>query len=120
MKTILILWICIASLFANLNKEYNILYGTMVLGKIADFTTINKGYLIGKPTSGLLKLLISWDNYIIYEELKKPNISGENKYKKDKHLLLGLVRKLSKSRPKYQEIEKKKYKLIIKCTKNRC
>ncbi len=120
MKKIVILFISIISLFATPNKEYNILYGSIILGKISDFSTINKGYLIGKPTNGVLNFLISWDNYIIYEESKKPNITGDNKYKKDKHLLLSLVRELSKNRPKHKIIEKKKYRLFISCKDEKC
>ena len=120
MKKILILLIGAIYLVAVPNKEYNILYGNMVLGKIADFSTINKGYLIAKPTNSLLKLFVSWEHYIIYEELKKPQLDGNNKYKKDKHLLLGLVRELRNDRPEYKIIEKKKYRLIVTCKNDKC
>ena len=100
--------------------DYNIVYKSITVGRIKDFSTIKNGYLIGKPTNSILKLLTPWDNYIIYQEGKKPNIKGDNKYKKDKHLLLHLINKLSKSQPKYQKFETKKYKLVIRCKDGIC
>jgi len=115
-RVILILFIINLSLFG----DYNIIYKGITLGRIKDFSTIKSGYLIGKPTNSILRLLTPWDNYIIYQEGKKPNIKGDNKYKKDKHLLLHLINKLSKSQPKYQKFETKKYKLVIRCKDGIC
>lgn len=121
MIKIFILLVMIISANAQAEKkEYNVLINNIVLGKISDFSTINNGYLVAKPTNFLVKLFTSFDNYIIYEENKKPNIQGDNKYKKDKYLLLSIVRELIKNRPEYKLIDGPKYKLIVKCKDDKC
>jgi len=115
-KYLFILFISSIYLFG----EYNIIYKGIIVGRIKDFSTIKNGYLIGKPTNSILRLLTPWDNYIIYQEGKKPKIKGDNKYKKDKHLLLHLINKLSKFQPNYKIISTKKYRLIIRCKNGKC
>ena len=101
-------------------KVYNIAYNGISVGKIRDFSTIDRGYLIGRPINKVLGFFVPWSNYIIYEEGKKPKVKGKNKYRKDKHLLLRLIKELTKTRPKHKVIKTKKYKLVITCTENRC
>ncbi len=120
MKKLLIVLISFVTLYANSNSEYYILKNSITLGKINDFSTINDGYLIAKPTNKVLKWFISWNHYVLYEKDKKPYIQGEIKYKKDKYFLLSLVRELTKNRPKDKLLESKKYKLIIKCNGGKC
>ena len=121
MIKLLIIITMIISVNANLTKkEYYVLKNDITLGIINDFSTINQGYLSAKPTNVILKLFTSFDNYIIYEEGKKPNIAGDNEYKKDKYLLLSIVKEVIKNRPKYKVIENYKYKLIIKCKNDKC
>ncbi len=122
MKKVLIIFvISTILLFAQeQDRVYNISYNGISVGKIKDFSTINQGYLIGRPVNRILGFFVPWENYVIYEENKKPIVKGKNKYKKDKHLLLRLIKELTKVRPKQQIIETKKYKLVINCTKNRC
>jgi hypothetical protein len=115
----------VVTLFISANadlpkQEYYVLKNDIVLGKIDDFSTIDSGYLVAKPTNLLLRLFTSFDHYVIYEEGEKPNIQGETKYKRDKYLLLNIVRELIKERPKYKLIDDKKYKLIVQCKKDKC
>jgi len=89
-KIILTLFIINLSLFG----DYNIIYNGIKVGKIKDFSTIKDGYLIGKPINLFMGFFVPWDNYIIFQDGKKPTIKGKNKYKKDRHLILELINRL--------------------------
>ncbi|SHO81731.1 hypothetical protein MNB_SV-15-1526 [hydrothermal vent metagenome] len=115
-KAILLIFIINLPLFA----DYTISYNGIKVGKIKDFSTIKNGYLIGKPINSFMGFFVPWDNYIIFQEGKKPIIKGKNRYKKDKHLILELINRLSKSKPTYKEFESKKYRLIIRCKDGVC
>ena len=121
MKNILTLFLLsYISLIANQTNEYHITYNGITLGKISDFSTIHKGYIIGKPTNGFLSFLAPFDNYIIHEVNNKPNVLGDNKYKKDKYLLLDLIRKLTKLQPKNEVFLKNHYEVNVTCNSSKC
>ncbi len=119
-KIVIIFLISYISLFAIQSKEYYILYNKITLGKISDFSTINKGYLIGESTNGFMNLFTKYENYIIYEDKNKPEVKGDNKYKKDKYLLLSLIKTLTKIQPAYQVFTKDHFKMIVKCNNGKC
>ena len=120
MIKLLVIVLSFISLYAAPSAKYNVINSGVTLGQISDFSTINKGYLVAKPTNGLLKLFISFENYVIHEKAKKPNIAGENKYKEDNHLLLNLIRELTDDQPAEKTIESKTHKLLIKCIDGKC
>ncbi|MBT3280466.1 MAG: hypothetical protein HOF69_00060 [Campylobacteraceae bacterium] len=119
-KLVPILLLSMISLFGISNNEYYIQYKGITLGKISDFSTIDKGYLIGKPVGGILGAFITFDNYIIHEAGKKPKIKGDNKEKKDKYLLLSLIRKIQKEQPKHTVFKKDNYEITIECKNSKC
>ncbi|MEA3497559.1 MAG: hypothetical protein U9R16_00735 [Campylobacterota bacterium] len=119
-KFLLLILMSITSLYANFDNKYNVYKSGISLGVSNNFNTLNKGYIVLIPTNKILKIFISFDKYIIYEEGKKPNIKGDNKYKRDKHMLLNLIRELSSKQPQSQTLEDEKYILSIECKDGRC
>ncbi|HIP12564.1 MAG TPA: hypothetical protein EYG97_03330 [Arcobacter sp.] len=120
MKKIILLILSSVYLFANTTNEYYVKYNDYTIGKITNFDTIEKGYLVAKPTGFLFSSLFPFENYIIYENGKQPKLKQKNKYKKDKYFLLDLVRQLSTARPKYKTYEKDNFSIQIKCDNSRC
>ncbi len=119
-KIVLFLIFCTVVLFASTNNKYNIKLHGIKVGTIDNFSTIDKGYLVGKPKGGLLNLLTPFDNYIIYEPNKKPELKGKNKYKKDKYLLLELIKQLQNSQPKHKIFTKDHYEINMSCKNSVC
>jgi hypothetical protein len=119
-RVIALLLFVLVSLNATQAKQYHIKYKGITVGTIADFTTIDKGYLIGKPVGGILGAFISFDHYIIHEKNKKPKQDGKIKYKLDKYMLLSIIRNLANSQPSHQSLIKDHYKLEINCKDSQC
>ena len=61
-KIIVLFVLAIVSSYASQTKQYYIKYKGISVGTISDFSTINRGYLVGKPVGGLLGAFISFDN----------------------------------------------------------
>ncbi len=110
----------LSSLYLNASSKYYITYDDMTLGKLTNINTIKDGYLVAVPTSSWLKFVFNFDNYIVYEENKKPKITGKNKYSKDKHYILELVNTLSKNRKEFQEFKRNDNLITIRCENNTC
>lgn len=91
------------SLYANTNQYY-IKYGDTIIGTIKDFSTINKGYLVGEKVKNVLTFFLPFDNEVIYEG-SKPKIKGDNHYSKDRDNILKIIKTIMKHKPKYMELE---------------
>jgi hypothetical protein len=119
-KIIGLLLFVVVSLSATQTNQYYIKYKGITLGTIDDFTTIDKGYLIGKPVGGLLGAFVSFDHYIIHEPNIKPKLDGKSKYKLDKYMLLSIIRNLATTQPTHQLLTKDHYRLEINCKDSQC
>jgi hypothetical protein len=102
-----------------IGNSYSIEYRGIKLGEIKNFETINKGYLIGESVGGLIRSIVPFDNYIIYEK-NKPEKKGKNKYKKDNNMILEIVRIVTKEKPELKIIKKNNKVLTIKCKNDKC
>jgi len=119
MKKIIFLILLFVYSNASTNNIYKITYNNMTLGDIKNMKTIKDGYLIAVPSSYWMKLILGFDKFVLFQENKKPSLTGDVKYKKDKHLLLTVIYNLSKDR-KSQVIKKGNNILAINCNGTKC
>jgi len=119
-KIIVSLLLSTVVLLGSSKDQYSIKLHGITVGIISDFSTIDKGYLVGKPLGGLLSVLTPFDYYVIFEPNKKPNIKGKNKYKKDKYLLLDLIKQLENNQPTHKIFKKNHYEINMNCKNSIC
>lgn len=118
MKNIIFLLSLCTYLFSS--STYYVTYGSITLGDIKNIDTIKDGYLIATPSSSFIKFILGFDNYVIYQENKKPKVKGDTKYKKDKYLILNLINKLQLKREKKQTFKKNNQSITILCKNDIC
>lgn len=120
MTKILLFILLITSINAN---EYLVIEKrvfTKTLGKIKDFSTIEKGYLMATPDGVGSAATLKYDNIVFHESGRKPLIEGRVKYKVDRNHLLKTLRFIINKKPSTQTRIIGKYKVKVDCFSNTC